>query len=124
MKFGVQLDLFKTDNSTTVTTEEWRIAPGFPRYEVSNMGRFRNTATGKYLTGSVANNGYIHIGLVTSGKQIFKLAHRLVAEAFLEQPSPKHSDVNHKNKVRSDNRDSNLEWSTRSHNSKHAKSKF
>ncbi len=33
------------------------------------------------------------------------------------------SDVNHRNKVRTDNRISNIEWVTRSQNSKHAKQK-
>lgn len=58
--------------------------------------------------------------MVRDGKQETKLAHRMVAEAFLEQPSEEHQVVNHKNKVRTDNRISNLEWSTRSYNAKHA----
>ena len=66
-------------------------------------------------------NGYLHIGLLRDGKQVPKLAHRLIAETFLFKPSEKHNDVNHKNKNRADNRVSNLEWLTRSDNSKHAK---
>ena len=96
---------------------------GFPRYECSTLGRFRSKASGKYLSGTIAFNGYQHIGLFSQGTQITKLAHRLIAETWLEKPSPRHSDVNHKNKARSDNRASNLEWSTRSYNSKHAHTK-
>ena len=114
---------FNDDGTVTAETEEWRTVPGFLRYEVSSMGRFRNRATGQYLGGTTVHNGYLHIGLIRNGHQETKLAHRLVAEAFLEKPSPNHSDVNHKNKVRTDNRSSNLEWCTRSHNSRHAKAK-
>ena len=109
------------DNEAIIEREEWRQVAGFPRYEVSSMGRFRNRATGLYLGGTTSNNGYVHIGLVTNGRQITKLAHRLVAETWLQKPSPSHCDVNHKNKTRADNRLSNLEWATRSHNSKHSK---
>lgn len=112
------------DGATVVsTTEEWRTVPSFPGYEVSSLGRFRNRATGQYLGGTTVHNGYLHIGLMSGGRQHTKLSHRMVAEAFLEQPSPQHSDVNHKNKVRTDNRVSNLEWSTRSHNSRHARAR-
>lgn len=102
--------------------EEWRSVTGFVRYEVSSMGRFRRKATGTILVGHNAWTGYNHIGLLRDGKQIFKLSHRLVAEAFLVKPSEKHEVVNHKNKVRNDNRVSNLEWFTRSQNAKHAHS--
>jgi len=103
--------------------EEWRPVVGFPRYEVSSFGRFRNRWTGQYLVGTVAHNGYVHIGLIRNGKQEPKLAHRLVAETFLERPSNRHVDVNHKDKVRTNNRLSNIEWSTKSWNAKHAHKK-
>jgi hypothetical protein len=73
------------------------------------------------LPWTVANNGYIHIGLLRDRKQITKLAHRLIAETWLQKPSPSHNDVNHQNKNRADNRVSNLQWMTRSENSIHAK---
>ena len=120
----MQLELFKSaEGHTIIETEEWKDLAQFPRYEVSNMGRFRRRIDGKIAKGSPAFNGYIHIGLRKDGRQITKLAHRLVAETWLLKPSPSHSDVNHKNKVRNDNRVSNLEWSTRSHNARHAKAK-
>ena len=110
------------DAGAIVTSdEEWREVAGFPGYEVSTLGRFRNKRTGKYLNGTLASNGYVHIGLFRAGAQHTRLAHRLVAETFMERPSPKHTDVNHRNKTRTDNRLHNLEWATRSHNSRHAK---
>jgi len=116
-----EFKLFDDGQSVVASQEEWRPVPDFPRYEVSSMGRFRNRWTGQYLGGTTVHNGYLHIGLFRNGRQETRLAHRLVAAAFLEQPSPAHSDVNHKNKVRVDNRVSNLEWATRSQNSKHAR---
>lgn len=110
-----------TDNEAIIDQEQWKPVAGFPRYEVSTMGRFRNKATGKFARGTVVHNGYVHIGLSRNGTQITKLAHRLIAETWLEKPSLSHSDVNHKNKSRADNRLPNLEWSTRSHNSRHSK---
>lgn len=111
------------DGTIVANREEWRDIPNFPRYQASTFGRFRNRTTLKLLTGTTADNGYQHIGFTKDGHQITKMAHRIIAETFLEQPSAKHTDVNHKNKVRTDNRSSNLEWSTRSWNAKHAKTK-
>ena len=71
----------------------------------------------------MAHNGYLHIGFMKNGRQITKLSHRIIAETFLAKPSDKHEVVNHKDRNRSNNRVDNLEWSTRSHNSKHSKSK-
>jgi hypothetical protein len=58
--------------------------------------------------------GYKQINL--NGK--IKLVHRLVAENFLKNPLNK-SDVNHINGIKTDNRVANLEWATRSENTKH-----
>ena len=47
---------------------------------------------------------------------------RIVAKAFCENTDKeKKTQVNHKNKIRSDNRVDNLEWVTPSENSLHAK---
>ena len=115
-----EFKLFDDGQSVVATSEEWRTVPDFPRYEVSSMGRFRNRGTGRFIGGSAAHNGYLHITVTKDGKPFTKLCHRLVASAFLEQPSAKHTEVNHKNKDRADNRLSNLEWMTRQENSLHA----
>ena len=118
----MQLELnFIKAIETTIKQEEWRVIVDFPRYEVSTFGRFRNRSTGQYLKGTTTNSGYLHVGLIRNGRQVTNQAHRIVAETFLEMPSTKHRDVNHKNKVRTDNRVSNLEWATRSQTARQAK---
>ena len=117
-----EMRLFE-DGHVEGATEEWREVAGFAGYECSTMGRFRKKRTGQYLGGTTVHNGYLHIGLFRNGAQVTKLAHRLIAETWLEKASEKHNDVNHRNKVRTDNRASNLEWATRSQNSKHARKK-
>jgi hypothetical protein len=84
------------------------------------MGRIRNRGTGRILAGQIAHNGYIHLTLTRDGKPFTQLAHRVIAETFLEPASPQHNEVNHLNRVRTDNRVSNLEWTTRKLNQLHA----
>jgi len=97
--------------------EEWRVINDFHNYSVSNLGNLMNNKTGKFLK-SCVKGGYLHISL-TNGKIKKTLkVHRLVAQAFIENPENK-TDVNHKNKNKLDNTLSNLEWMTRKENNQH-----
>lgn len=64
-------------------------------------------------------NGYPTVTLYKEGKGIKNYCHRLVAQAFLDNPHGKRT-VNHKNGVRTDNRLENLEWMSYSENIRHA----
>ena len=50
--------------------------------------------------------------MIINGKRKKMLVHRLVAMCYLNNPYNL-SEVNHKNKIKTDNRPENLEWVTR-----------
>jgi hypothetical protein len=80
-------------------------------------GHFKHS--GKFLKPKKNNRGYLYVSLRCGGKTRYVLVHRLVASAFIPNPS-KHPVVNHKNFVTTDNEVENLEWCTYSENGKHA----
>lgn len=106
--------------------EEWRtiIIDGKNwNYEISNLGNIRVSST-KILRKIYSRGGYVACTIFDSGTSRTCLVHRLVAQAFLQNPpSPKHKFVNHINHNPSDNCVENLEWTTHAENIKHAHQK-
>lgn len=86
-------------------------------YEVSSFGRVSNYR--KILAIQTLPKGYKYICLKINQRQHNRLIHRLVAEAFIENPEGK-PEVNHKDGDKSNNSVSNLEWCTSSENKRHA----
>ncbi|MDJ0899829.1 MAG: NUMOD4 domain-containing protein [Xenococcus sp. MO_188.B8] len=102
-----------------MSKEVYKLIPGFPNYEVSNLGNVRNKKIGKVLKLYHSNNGYLTVGFTISGKKKRLLIHRLVAKTFLDNPtcSP---EVNHIDGNRLNNALTNLEWISSSNNRIHA----
>lgn len=99
--------------------EEWRIASG-TRYEVSNHGRVRHART-KRIRKPQRNkhDGYTQFtGGPAAARRTYKV-HQLVACAFLG-PCPPGKEVNHKDTVKANNAEWNLEYLTRKENMEHA----
>ena len=110
--------------------EEWRPVVGYEgRYEVSNLGRVRSLprtiyhldgkrgkcrfAPGRVLIQrATPGRGYMIVAL---GYKQYKLVHRLVALAFVENPGNK-QQVDHIDGDKSNNAASNLRWCTGSEN--------
>lgn len=99
--------------------EEWRnvIINGkiYENYQVSNLGRFKNSKGIIMENYKPHHSGYIHLRV---DKEKYSL-HRLVAFAFLENPLNK-PVVNHIDGNKINNAVSNLEWCTFSENSFHS----
>lgn len=87
-------------------------------YQVSNFGRVKRVETGRILKYSKHPSGYILAHLSKNGIASHHRIHRLVAQAFISNYDNK-SDVNHIDEDKTNNRASNLEWSTRKENTNH-----
>jgi hypothetical protein len=119
--------------------EIWKDVKGFEGYyQVSNLGRVksldrveyyqrkdsdkitRRSRKGKPLVSKIDRYGYEVVHLRKDGEvNIYPTVHRLVAEAFIDNPDNKPT-VNHKDCDKKNNVVSNLEWNTISENTKHA----
>ena len=112
--------------------ETWKNIKGYEGlYQVSNMGRVKGLERKvrhwrggeriqkeRILKPIADRCGYQVVNLHTGGKQKKFAVHRLVCEAFCENPENK-PEVNHINENKTDNRASNLEWCTRIENVNH-----
>lgn len=108
-------------------TEKWKPVEGFPRYEVSNMGRVRSNCCNsgrklRYLLKPCpCQKGYYSVMLCEKNSETGRVyvsrkqVHRLVAHAFLGQ-CPQGYVVDHINGDSYDNRLENLRYVSRSEN--------
>lgn len=78
-------------------------------YSVSDKGFVFSHISNKWLKNSTNSNGYLSVELFKNGKNTRMLVHRIVAEAFLENPN-QYPCVNHKDESKSNNDVNNLEW--------------
>ena len=109
-------------------SEEWRDVVGYEgRYQVSSMGRVKSlvrkdclgrTVKERILKPGVPKDGYPIVGLNAGGKQKMFSIHRLVCQAFHENPDNKPC-VNHIDENKTNNCASNLEWCTYEENNNH-----
>ena len=84
-------------------------------YEVSTEGQVRNKR-GMILKQHLhKDRGYMQITLTMNSKRVQHYPHRLVATTFIPNPDNL-PEVDHINRIRTDNRVENLRWVTRSEN--------
>lgn len=101
----------------------WKDVKGYGGvYKVSDSGlimRSDGIRKEHSLKTLMNNNGYLTVNLSKQNKQKRMLVHRVVAEAFIENPNNK-QEVNHIDGNKENNNVKNLEWVDRSENLKHA----
>lgn len=91
-------------------------------YEVSDDGKIFNIKTGKELKGTYKTNEYHSVILTIEGKNKTFLVHRLIAQAFIDNPN-NYPIVDHINQNKYDNRIENLRWVDYSTNSQNVSRK-
>lgn len=64
-------------------TEEWRVWPGNPKYEVSSLGGVRRSDTKRIRKPSIIKHGYGTIRHTHESKVITSAIHRMVVETFI-----------------------------------------
>jgi hypothetical protein len=115
--------------------ENWLPIIGYEGlYEISNTGNVKalpkQYVSGKYynvikvtsevfLKFHINKAGYVQVTLCKNGKTKLFRVHRLVGMHFIPNPESK-PQVNHKYGIKTDNRASELEWSTSKENNIHA----
>lgn len=119
-----------------ICVEEWKPVPGLSYMMVSNYGRVKSLdrtirqknkygkyndrkLKGKMLTPFDNGHGYKMIHIRENGKRTVRYVHRLVAEAFIDNPENK-PHVNHIDYDRSNNHFENLEWCTAKENARYS----
>lgn len=109
-------------------SEVWRPIKGFENiYEVSNFGKVKRLHTAKragagnyerkerILNQRKSNKGYLLVDLYKNNTRSQLLVHRLVAQAFLDNPMNLPC-VNHKDENPLNNKLYNLEWCSQKYN--------
>lgn len=92
---------------------------GFENYLITKEGQLFSKNKNKFMSKNIKNTGYLQVNLYKDGKLKTKLIHRLVADAYINNPN-KLKQVNHINGIKDDNRVENLEWVSAKQNTIHA----
>ena len=104
-----------------MTNEVWKDVVGYEGlYKVSNLGRIKSLhqykGTDERCIQPIENGrGYLFVGLHKDRQQRHRYIHRIVAEAFIDNPDGL-PQVNHKDENKANNSVDNLEWCTNEYN--------
>lgn len=97
----------------------WTAIEGYPERYISDMGQVFNGHSNRMMGLTQNRNGYIIVNMISESQMASVPVHRLVAQAFVENPEGKPM-VNHINGDIADNRAENLEWVSPADNLRHA----
>ena len=105
--------------------EIWKDIKDFEgKYQVSNLGNvkslnYKGHGYSRVLVPKVNNCGYEWVELFCNGKSAYRQVHRLVADAFIQNPN-QYPVINHKDENPRNNKVDNLEWCDYSYNIKYS----
>lgn len=110
-------EIYKNLDLNNLPNEEWLLIKDYENYQVSSLGRIKSLKYGKEKIRKQRkiNNGYLTINLWKEGIMKSCLVHRLVANAFIPNPSNLKC-VNHKDENKENNCVDNLEWCSVAYN--------
>lgn len=91
------------------------VVDGNPDYAITTSGKIWSVRYERYVKPYDNSNGYIQVYLRHDSKRVRKSIHRLVADHFLSNPEGK-DEVDHIDRVRSNNHVKNLRWASREEN--------
>lgn len=108
---------------TEIPGERWEKIEDFPWYEVSDLGRVRNTKMKRGFVYEVKatvskRHGRYMVWLCDGERRAANWRYVFVAKAFCHRPEGT-TDVNHKDGDKTNDKASNLEWVTRLENVRH-----
>ena len=98
--------------------EYWKKIEDYEGYYISNLGRIVSEGglrrfLPKFIKGRSDGNGYLKVVLYKNGKGKNFRIHRLVGIHFIPNPENK-PEIDHINRIRNDNKMTNLRWATKS----------
>jgi hypothetical protein len=100
----------------------WKEIKGYTNFMVSNDGQVKNVKKNLIRKQRVSKNGYAIIDLTENGVKTTFYVHRLVAQAFIDNPND-FPQVNHIDENKLNNNVSNLEWCDASYNNNYGTKK-
>lgn len=93
----------------------------WPNYGTTTVGEVYRWDTERRMTPSISNSGYMMVRVCHDNKPANAHVHYMVADAWLHNDDPEHKiEVNHKDGDKQNPDLSNVEWSTKSQNQRHA----
>ena len=112
-----------------MNAEIWKDVPDFNDYQVSTYGNvrvksryknhshagFKSLLKEHYVKQTDNGYGYLIVTMHYDGKRQNRYVHRLVAQAFIENPNG-YNTINHKDFNKYNNHVENLEWCTQKYN--------
>ena len=113
-------EMISKHSDESLEGEEWKVVPGFSRYQASNFGRvrslnYKNSGLIKVVSPSLSKDGYLKSMFQRDNKTyITRPIHFMVACAW--HGVKKCLTIDHVDGNKQNNYSSNLEWVTRSEN--------